>query len=44
MSPLTRDVVRLGRVDHVCDTRRMRAELVPELKYPTFEQGKTTLL
>jgi len=43
-SPLTRDFVRLGRVDHVCDTRRMRAELVPQLRYPTFEQGKTTLL
>ncbi|MGC1343495.1 MAG: NAD(P)-dependent oxidoreductase [Candidatus Binataceae bacterium] len=43
-SPLTRDFVRLGRVDHCCDTRRMRAELLPQLKYPTFEQGKRTLL
>jgi nucleoside-diphosphate-sugar epimerase len=44
MSPLTRDFVRLGRVDHCCDTRRMRAELLPQLKYPTFALGKTTLL
>ncbi len=43
MSPLTRDFVRLGRVDHVCDTRRMRAELLSVLKYPTFETGKLTL-
>ncbi len=43
ISPLTRDFVRLGRVDHCCDTRRMRAELLPRLSYPTFEQGKSTL-
>lgn len=43
ISPLTRDFVRLGRVDHCCDTRRMRAELLPQLSYPTFEQGKYTL-
>jgi nucleoside-diphosphate-sugar epimerase len=43
ISPLTRDFVRLGRVDHCCDTRRMRAELLPKLKYPTFAEGKVTL-
>jgi nucleoside-diphosphate-sugar epimerase len=43
ISPLTRDFVRLGRVDHCCDTRRMRGELLPRLSYPTFEQGKATL-
>lgn len=43
VSPLTRDFVRLGRVHHCCDTRRMREELLPRLKYPTFEQGKITL-
>ena len=42
-SALTRDFVRLGRVDHCCDTRRMRTELLPLLRYPTFEQGKSTL-
>ena len=43
ISPLTRDFVRLGRVDHCGDTRRMRDKLLPRLKYPTFEQGKETL-
>ncbi|HUO03930.1 MAG TPA: NAD(P)-dependent oxidoreductase [Candidatus Binataceae bacterium] len=42
-SPLTRDFVRLGRVDHCCDTKRMRAELLPTLAWPTFEAGKATL-
>ncbi|MGH7823004.1 MAG: hypothetical protein ACREQ9_24870 [Candidatus Binatia bacterium] len=42
-SPLTRDFVRLGRVDHCGDTRRMRDELMPTLRYPTFEEGKETL-
>lgn len=43
MSPLTRDFVRLGRVPHWGDTRRMRQELLRELRYPTFEEGKQTL-
>ena len=38
-SPLTRDFVRLGRVPHWGDTRRARAELIPELVYPTLETG-----
>jgi nucleoside-diphosphate-sugar epimerase len=42
-SPLTRDFVRLGRVPHWGDTRRARAELVPELIYPTLESGLSTL-
>jgi nucleoside-diphosphate-sugar epimerase len=42
-SPLTRDFVRLGRVPHWGDTRRARAELVPELRYPTLETGLSTL-
>ncbi|MGH7857350.1 MAG: NAD-dependent epimerase/dehydratase family protein, partial [Candidatus Binatia bacterium] len=42
-SPLTRDFVRLGRVDHCGDTRRMREELAPALRYPTFAVGKETL-
>jgi len=44
ISPLTRDFVRLGRVDHACDTTRMRAELIDQLKWPTFESGKFTLI
>ncbi|HVN63858.1 MAG TPA: NAD(P)-dependent oxidoreductase [Candidatus Binataceae bacterium] len=43
ISPLTRDFVGLGRVDHCCDTKRMRAELLPKLAWPTFELGKSTL-
>lgn len=42
-SPLTRDFVRLGRVPHWGDTRRARAELVPELTYPTLASGLSTL-
>lgn len=42
-SPLTRDFVRLGRVPHWGDTRRARAELVPELIHPTLESGLSTL-
>jgi nucleoside-diphosphate-sugar epimerase len=42
-SPLTRDFVRLGRVPHWGDTRRARAELISELRYPTLESGLETL-
>jgi nucleoside-diphosphate-sugar epimerase len=42
-SLLTRDFVRLGRVPHWGDTRRMRAELLPNLMYPTLESGLSTL-
>lgn len=42
-SPLTRDFVRLGRVPHWGDTRRARAELVPDLMHPNLESGLSTL-
>lgn len=42
-SPLTRDIVQLGRVPHWGDTRRARAELIAELQYPTLEAGLSTL-
>ena len=42
-SPLTRDFVRLGRVAHWGDTRRARQELIPQLRYPTLESGRSTL-
>ena len=42
-SPLTRDFVRLGHVSHWGDTRRAREDLIPDLTYPTFEQGRSTL-
>lgn len=38
-SPLTRDVMRIAMASHVCDTRRMKAELLPHLQYPTLEDG-----
>ena len=38
-SPLTRDFIRIGRVPYCGDTRRARAELIPELVYPTLSEG-----
>jgi nucleoside-diphosphate-sugar epimerase len=38
-APLTRDFIRIGMVPHVVDTRRMRAELLPRLAYPTLDEG-----
>ncbi len=43
-SPLTRDFIEIGRVSYCGDTRRMRSELLTELKYPSFEEGKHTLV
>lgn len=43
-SPMTRDVIRIGRVSYVGDTRRAREELIPVLQYPTFNSGAPTLL
>lgn len=37
--PLTRDFVQLGRVLDRGDTRPARAELIPELMYPTLATG-----
>jgi nucleoside-diphosphate-sugar epimerase len=42
-SPLTRDFIRIGRVPHWGDTRRARAELIPQLTYPTLAAGLSTL-
>jgi nucleoside-diphosphate-sugar epimerase len=42
-SPLTRDFVRLGRVSHWGDTDRARRELIPQLLYPTLDEGLVTL-
>jgi nucleoside-diphosphate-sugar epimerase len=42
-SPLTRDFVRIGHIDHWSDTSRARAELIPELRYPTLESGLNTV-
>lgn len=42
-SPLTRDFITIGRVSYCGQTDRARADLLPELKYRTFEEGKATL-
>jgi nucleoside-diphosphate-sugar epimerase len=41
-SPLTKDFVKIGRVSYYGDTTRMRKELLPNLKYRTFEDGFET--
>jgi len=41
-SPLTKDFVKIGQVSYYGDTTRMRNELLPELKYKTFENGLET--
>ncbi|HEY1269540.1 MAG TPA: NAD(P)H-binding protein [Candidatus Binatia bacterium] len=42
-SPLTRDFITIGRVSHWGDTKRAREELIPELTYPTLDDGLSTL-
>lgn len=42
-APLTRDFITIGRVSYYGDTSRMKADLLPELKYSTFREGITTL-
>jgi len=42
-APLTRDFIRIGMVSHVCDTRRMHAELLRDLAYPTLDEGLVLL-
>ena len=42
-SPLTCDFITIGRVSHWGDTRRARAELIPKLRYPTLDDGLSTL-
>jgi len=41
-SPLTKDFITIGRVSYYGDTTRMRNDLLPELKYKTFENGIET--
>jgi nucleoside-diphosphate-sugar epimerase len=38
-SPLHRDFIRIGMISHVGDTTRMKEDLLPELAYPTLEDG-----
>ena len=41
-SPLTRDFIKIGMISYYGDTSRMREELLPVLKYPTFREGMET--
>ncbi|MDO8736276.1 MAG: NAD(P)-dependent oxidoreductase [Thermoleophilia bacterium] len=38
-APLTRDFIRIGMASYTADTSRMKAELLPELQYPTLDDG-----
>lgn len=38
-TPFTVDFIRIGRIPYYCDTRRMKAELLPRLKYPSWKDG-----
>ena len=42
-TPFTIDFIRIGRVPYYCDTRRMKAELLPTLQYPTLQEGLALL-
>ena len=38
-SPLTKDFVTIGQTSYYGDTSRMKNDLLPKLKYKTFEEG-----
>jgi nucleoside-diphosphate-sugar epimerase len=38
-APLTRDFIRIGMASYVGETSRMRAELLPDLAFPSIESG-----
>jgi nucleoside-diphosphate-sugar epimerase len=38
-APLTRDFIRIGMASYCSDTGRMKQELLPELSYPSLDQG-----
>ena len=38
-SPLTVDFIKIGMVSYYGDTNRMRSELLPELKFKTYQDG-----
>ncbi len=42
-SPLHRDFIRIGMVSHWGDTQRMKQQLLPQLAYPSLQQGLTLL-
>lgn len=42
-APLTQDFITIGKVSYYGDTSRMKQDLLPDLKYPTFQDGIKTL-
>lgn len=44
VSPLTRDFIDIGRVSYYGDTGRFRRELLPDLEYPTIQDGRKEML
>lgn len=42
-APLTQDFITIGQMSYYGDTSRMKKELLPNLKYPTFREGIDTL-
>ncbi len=42
-SPLTRDFIKIGMASYYGDTSRMKADLLPELRYPTLRNGLVLL-
>ena len=42
-APLTQDFITIGLVSYYGDTRRMKEDLLPTLKYPTYKDGIQTL-
>jgi len=43
ISPLTRDFIDIGRVPYYGDTKRMKKDLLPVLKYSTITDGLSSL-
>jgi hypothetical protein len=41
-SPLTKYFIKMGRTSYYGDTTRMKTDLLPELKYKSFEEGLET--
>ena len=42
-APLNRDIVKAGMTSCVADNSRMKRELLPVLRYPTFQEGISLL-
>ena len=42
-TPFTVDFIRIGRIPYHCDTSRMKADLLPRLRYPSLTEGLSLL-